>query len=87
MKGTLGLVLILTTVLAPTLLAIPLLLLGAGLATVFSFLLLRGKARGESLRREFLYYTASAAFVSIGAVAVGVAQGYFSILGVRLFGL
>ena len=85
-KGTLGLALLLTTVLVPTLLAIPLLLLGAGLATVFSFLLLRGKARGESLRREFLYYTASAAFVSFGAVAVGVAQGYFSILGVRLFG-
>ena len=86
-KGTLGLVLILTTVLIPTLFAIPLLLLGAGLATIFSFLLLRGKARGESLRREFLYYTAAATFVSLGAVVVGVAQGYFSILGVRFFGL
>ena len=86
-KGTLGLALILTTVLIPTLFAIPLLLLGAGLATIFSFLLLRGKARGESLRREFLYYTAAAMFVSLGAVAVGIAQGYFSILGVRLFGL
>ncbi|TGE34261.1 stage II sporulation protein M [Desulfosporosinus sp. Sb-LF] len=86
-KGTLGLGLILTTVLVPNLFAIPLLLLGAGLATIFSFLLLRGKARGESLRREFLYYTAAAAFVSVGAVAVGVAQGYFSILGVHLFGL
>ena len=86
-KGTLGFALILTTVLVPTLFAIPLLLLGAGLATIFSFLLLRGKARGESLRREFLYYTAAAMFVSLGAVAVGIAQGYFSILGVRLFGL
>jgi len=86
-KGTLGLGLILTTVLVPALLAIPLLLLGAGLATIFSFLLLRGKARGESLRREFLYYTAAATFVSLGAVVVGVAQGYFSLLGVRLFGL
>jgi len=86
-KGTLGIALILTTVFVPTILAIPLLLLGAGLATIFSFLLLRGKARGESLRREFLYYTAAAAFVSIGAVAVGVAQGYFSILGLRLFKL
>lgn len=87
LKGTLGLVLILTTVLIPSLLAIPLLLLGAGLATIFSFLLLRGKARGESLRREFLYYTAAATFVSLGAIAVGVAQGYFSILGVRILGL
>ena len=86
-KGTLGLALILTTVLVPTLFAVPLLLLGAGLATISSFLLLRGKARGESLRREFLYYTAAAMFVSLGAVAVGIAQGYFSILGVRLFGL
>ena len=86
-KGTLGLALVLTTVLVPTLFGIPLLLLGAGLATIFSFLLLRGKARGESLRREFLYYTAAAMFVSFGAVVVGIAQGYFSILGVRLFGL
>lgn len=87
LKGTLGVLLILTTILVPTLLAIPLLLLGAGLATIFSFLLLRGKTRGESLRREFLYYTAAATFVSVGAVAVGVAQGYFSILGVRILGL
>jgi len=86
-KGTLGLGLILTTVLVPAILAIPLLLLGAGLATIFSFLLLRGKARGESLRREFFYYTAAATFVSLGAVLVGVAQGYFSIIGVRFFGL
>ncbi|AFQ43069.1 stage II sporulation protein M [Desulfosporosinus meridiei] len=86
-KGTLGIALVLTTMFVPTIFAIPLLLLGAGLATIFSFLLLRGKARGESLRREFLYYTAAAAFVSVGAVAVGVAQGYFSILGLRFFHL
>jgi len=86
-KGTLGFGLILMTVLVPAFLAIPLLLLGAGLATIFSFLLLRGKARGESLRREFLYYTVAATFVTVGAVAVGVVQGYFSILGVRFFGL
>lgn len=86
-KGALGLGLILMTVLVPAFMAIPLLLLGAGLATIFSFLLLRGKARGESLRREFLYYTVAATFVTVGAVAVGVMQGYFSILGVRFFGL
>ncbi len=86
-KGMLGLGLIMLTVLVPAFLAIPLLLLGSGLATIFSFLLLRGKARGESLRREFLYYTASATFVTVGSVAVGVLQGYFSILGVRFFGL
>ncbi|MGC7873565.1 stage II sporulation protein M [Desulfosporosinus sp. SYSU MS00001] len=86
-KGMLGLGLILVTVLVPALLGIPLLLLGAGLATIFSFLLLRGKARGESLRREFLYYTVAAAFVSLGAVFVGVSQGYFSVLGTRVLGL
>lgn len=87
LKGMLGLGIVVTTVLVPALLGIPLLLLGAGLATIFSFLLLRGKARGESLRREFLYYTAAAAFVSVGAVLVGVTQGYFSVLGARVFGL
>ncbi|HUX46598.1 MAG TPA: stage II sporulation protein M [Desulfosporosinus sp.] len=86
-KGLLGLGLILMTILVPAFLAIPLLLLGAGIATIFSFLLLRGKARGESLRREFLYYTVTATFVTVGAVAVGVLQGYFSILGVHYFGL
>ena len=86
-KGTVGIALVLTTVFVPTIFAVPLLLLGAGLATIFSFLLLRGKARGESLRREFLYYTAAAAFVSIGSVMVGVAQGYFSIIGLRFLSL
>lgn len=86
-KGLFGLALILTTVMLPAFLSIPLLLLGAGLGTIFSFMLLRGKSRGESLFREFLYYTAAAAFVSAGAVLVGVTQGYFSVLGVKVFGL
>lgn len=86
-KGMLGLGLILMTVIVPAFLAVPILLLGAGIATIFSFLLLRGKARGESLRREFLYYTVAATFVTVGAVGVGVVQGYFSILGVRFLGL
>ena len=87
MKGLFGLGLVLTTVIIPSLLAIPLLLLGAGTATIFSFLLLRGRTRGESLRREFVYYTAAATLVSLGAVIVGVTQGYFSLLGVHLFKL
>ena len=87
LKGLFGLGLVLTTVLIPSLLGIPLLLLGAGTATVFSFLLLRGRASGESLRREFVYYTAAATLVSLGAVLVGVTQGYFSLLGVHLFKL
>ncbi len=87
LKGLFGLGLVLTTVIIPSLLAIPLLLLGAGTATIFSFLLLRGRTRGESLRREFVYYTAAATLVSLGAVIVGVTQGYFSLLGVHLFKL
>lgn len=87
LKGLFGLGLVLTTVIIPSFLAIPLLLLGAGTATIFSFLLLRGRTRGESLRREFVYYTAAATLVSLGAVIVGVTQGYFSLLGVHLFKL
>lgn len=86
-KGAIGIALVLITIFTPALAAVPLLMLGAGMATIFSFLLLRGRTRGESLKREFLYYSISAAVVSLGAVAVGVAQGYFSLLGVRLFGL
>jgi len=85
--GLQGLGLVVTTVLIPALLGVPLLLLGAGLATIFSLLLLRGKTNGESLRREFFYYTLAATFVSLGAVAAGITQGYFSVLGVRLFGI
>ncbi|MDR3288731.1 MAG: stage II sporulation protein M [Peptococcaceae bacterium] len=86
-KGVAGLILILTTVFIPAALSTPLLLLGAGLATVFSVLLLRGKARGESLSCEFFQYTATALLLACGAVLAGIAQGYFSLLGVRLFGL
>lgn len=86
-KGALGIALVLLTVFLPALAAIPLLLLGAGLATIFSILLLRGKSRGESLRREFLYYSMAAAVISFGSVIAGIAQGYFSLLGVRFFGL
>ena len=84
-KGLVGLALTLVSVFIPSLLVIPLLLLGAGLATVFSVLLLRGKSNGQSLRGEFLYYSLAAALVSLGAIAAGVTQGYFSLLGVRLF--
>ena len=87
LKGLFGLGLVLTTVLLPSLLAIPLLLRGAGTATIFSFLLLRGRTNGESLRREFVYYTAAATLVTLGAVLVGVTQGYFSLLGAHLFKL
>jgi len=86
-KGLLGLGLVLTTILLPALINTALLFLGAGLATIFSMVLLRGKARGEPLWREFLYYTLAAALVCSGAVIAGIAQGYFSLLGVRLFGL
>lgn len=86
-KGVLGILLILVGVLIPGIAAIPLLFLGAGLATIFSFLLLRGKAKGESLRREFFYYTLAAILVSLGSALTGVAQGYFSLLGIRVLGL
>lgn len=86
-KGVLGILLILVSVLIPGIAAIPLLFLGAGLATIFSFLLLRGKAKGESLRREFFYYTLAAILVSLGSALTGVAQGYFSLLGIRVLGL
>lgn len=86
-KGLLGLGLALTSIMVPSLLSVPLLFLGAGLATIFSLLLLRGKTSGESLRREFVYYTLSAVLVGLGAVAAGVTQGYFSLLGTQLFKL
>ncbi|MDD2235207.1 MAG: stage II sporulation protein M [Desulfitobacteriaceae bacterium] len=87
MKGLFGLGLALLTILFPALIAVPLLFLGAGTATIFSFMLLRGRTNGEYLRREFLYYTASATLVLLGSVLAGVAQGYFSLLGVHLFNL
>jgi stage II sporulation protein M len=86
-KGFWGLGLVLISVLIPAIVGIPLLLLGAGLATIFSFLLLKGKQAGESLRREFLYYSFATLLISLGSIFVGVSQGYFSILGVRFFNL
>lgn len=86
-KGFWGLGLVLISVLIPAIAGIPLLLLGAGLATIFSFLLLKGKQVGESLRREFMYYSIATILVSLGSVFVGVSQGYFSVLGVRFFNL
>ena len=86
-KGVLGLALVLISILTPSIAAILLLFLGAGLATIFSVLLIRGKVKGESLRREFVYYTLAAAIISLGSAITGVAQGYFSLLGIRLLGL
>lgn len=86
-KGTMGIALVLVSVLVPSIAAVPLLFLGAGLATIFSFLLIRGKVKGESLRREFFYYTLAAAIISLGSALTGAAQGYFSLLGIRLLGL
>lgn len=86
-KGLWGLGLVFISILIPALAGIPFLLLGAGLATIFSMLLLKGKQVGESLRREFLYYSFATILVSLGAVFMGVSQGYFSILGVKFFNL
>lgn len=86
-KGLAGIGLAFISMIFPALLNIPLLLLGAGMAVIFSFLLLRGKTLGGALRREFFQYTAVAFLVSLGAVVSGVAQGYFSLLGVHLLGL
>lgn len=85
-KKLLGLGVVLFTIIFPSLLNIPCLLLGAGLATIFSFLLLQGKTHGDILRKDFLYYCAAFLIISIGSVAAGVLQGYFSIAGVRFFG-
>lgn len=85
-KSWAGLGLVVFTILLPAIIAIPCLLFGAGLATVFSFLLLQGKLKGDFLKRDFFHYCAAALFVSLGAVAAGVLQGYFSTLGIRLLG-
>ncbi|NLI93569.1 MAG: stage II sporulation protein M [Peptococcaceae bacterium] len=85
-KNIAGLGLVLFTILLPSVLAIPCLLLGAGLATIFSFLLLQGKSNGDILRKDFLYYSAASLLISLGAVAAGVLQGYFSIVGTRFLG-
>lgn len=86
-KGFWGLGLIIISVLLPAVAGIPLLLLGAGIATIFSFLLLRGKTAGESLRREFFYYSLATVLISLGSIAVGLSQGYFSLLGVKFLNL
>lgn len=86
-KGLWGLGLIIISVILPAFAGIPLLLLGAGLATIFSFFLVKGKMTGESLRREFFYYSLATILISLGAVAVGVSQGYFSLLGVKFYNL
>lgn len=87
LKKIIGIALVVLTILLPSILAVPCLLLGSGLATIFSFLLLQGKTNGESVRKEFFYYCAASFFVSLGAVIAGVMQGYFSIVGVNFFGL
>jgi len=86
LKKIAGIGLVLFTIFFPSMLAIPCLLLGAGLATIFSFLLLQGKTNGNVLRKDFLYYCAASLLISLGAVAAGVLQGYFSIVGTRFFG-
>lgn len=86
-KGLWGLGLVLISVFLPALAGIPLLLLGAGLATIFSFYLLKGKQMGESLRREFMYYSLATVLVSLSSIIMGVSQGYFSLLGVKFFNL
>lgn len=85
-KKILGFGLVLFTIIFPSFLFIPCLLLGAGLATIFSFLLLQGKASGELLRKDFFYYCAVYLLISLGTVAAGVLQGYFSIIGVGFLG-
>lgn len=86
LKKIIGLGLVVFTVLFPSLLYIPCLLLGAGLATIFSFLLLQGKARGGMLRQDFIHYCVASLLISLGTVSAGVLQGYFSTVGVRFFG-
>lgn len=86
LKKIIGIGIVAFTILIPSFLVLPCLLLGAGLATIFSFLLLQGKTNGKNLRQDFLYYCAASLLVSLGAVAAGVFQGYFTIVGVRFLG-
>ncbi|MFA6808167.1 MAG: stage II sporulation protein M [Eubacteriales bacterium] len=85
-KKIMGIGLAILTIVFPSFVAVPCLLLGAGLATIFSFLLIQGKSSGESVKKEFFYYCAATIVVSFGAVGAGVLQGYFSIVGVNFFG-
>lgn len=84
LKKLMGLGLVLITILLPSLLAIPCLLLGAGLATIFSYLLLQGNK--IDLKKDFLYYSAASLVIAAGFVAAGILQGYFSVVGVRFLG-
>lgn len=86
LKKVIGLGFVFLTILVPSVFMIPCLLLGAGIATIFSFLLLQGKTNGKSLKQDFFHYSAASLLISLGAVAAGVLQGYFSIVGVRFFG-
>lgn len=86
LKKIVGLGVVLFTIFLPSVLLIPCLLLGAGLATIFSFLLLQGKTNGNVFKMDFFYYCAASLLVSLGAVTAGVLQGYFSIVGVQFFG-
>lgn len=79
-----GICLALLSIFLPSILAIFCLLLGAGMATIFSFLLLKGKR--QSMGKEFLYYCMVSLLVSLGAVIAGVMQGYLSVLAVRILG-
>jgi stage II sporulation protein M len=79
-----GICLTFLSIFLPSILAIFCLLLGAGMATIFSLLLLKGKR--ESMGKEFLYYCMVSLLVSLGAVIAGVMQGYFSVLAVRILG-
>jgi len=85
LKKLTGAGLALFTVLLPSVLAVPCLILAAGLATIFSFLLMRGRNSGDVFRKDFFYYSVASLMVSLGAVAAGVIQGYFTVLGVRIF--
>lgn len=87
LKKMLGVGLVIFTAVLPSILAIPCLLLAAGLATIFSFLLLRGRSSGSILRQDFMYYCAAFLLISLGAVAAGVLQGYFTIAGMRILNL
>jgi stage II sporulation protein M len=87
LKKMLGLGLVVFTIILPSVLAIPCLLLAAGLATIFSFLLLQGRNTGNILRQDFLYYCAASFLICLGAVVAGVLQGYFSIAGLHIFNL
>jgi len=85
-KKLLGIGIVLFTIFIPSILAIPCLLFGAGLATIFSFLLLQGKFNGRQLRKDFIHYCFASSLISIGIISAGVLQGYFSSVGIKFLG-